>query len=42
MTDRLHSACVGGHVFNSIECDCREQMESAQAVIAEAGKGLSF
>ncbi|MFT4031265.1 MAG: GTP cyclohydrolase, partial [Siphonobacter sp.] len=21
---RVHSSCIFGHVFNSIECDCRE------------------
>ena len=28
---RVHSHCIGAHVFNSIECDCREQMEAAPA-----------
>lgn len=37
---RVHSHCVGAHVFNSIECDCREQMEAAQAAIQEAGRGI--
>lgn len=32
---RVHSNCIGGHVFNSIECDCREQFEAAQATIQE-------
>jgi GTP cyclohydrolase II len=27
-------------VFNSVECDCREQMALAQAVIAQEGRGL--
>ena len=26
--------------FNSIECDCREQMEISQQLIQKAGKGL--
>ena len=24
---RIHSHCISAHIFNSIECDCREQME---------------
>ena len=37
---RVHSSCIFGHVFNSIECDCREQMEKSQRAIQEAGKGV--
>jgi GTP cyclohydrolase II len=37
---RVHSACIGGHVFNSIECGCAAEMAAAQKIIAEAGKGL--
>ena len=37
---RVHSQCISGHVFNSIECDCREQMEMAQRQIQAAGSGL--
>lgn len=37
---RVHSSCITGHVFNSIECDCREQMEMSQAMIQKAGKGI--
>jgi len=37
---RVHSSCLAGHVFNSIECDCREQMEISQQLIQEAGKGI--
>jgi GTP cyclohydrolase II len=37
---RVHSHCVGAHVFNSVECDCREQMALAQAVIAREGRGV--
>ena len=37
---RIHSACLSAHVFNSIECDCREQMEYAQHLISENGYGL--
>ncbi len=37
---RVHSHCISAHIFNSIECDCREQMEMAQRLIQEAGSGL--
>lgn len=37
---RVHSHCVSAHVFNSIECDCREQMEMAQRMIQAAGRGV--
>jgi len=37
---RVHSQCIHGHVFNSIECDCREQMEMSQRLIEEADHGV--
>ena len=37
---RVHSSCIFAHVFNSIECDCREQMEISQQLINEAGRGI--
>jgi GTP cyclohydrolase II len=37
---RVHSHCLGAHVFNSVACDCREQMALAQAVIAHEGGGV--
>lgn len=37
---RVHSSCIFGHHFNSIECDCREQMEISQQVIQKEGKGI--
>lgn len=37
---RVHSHCIGAHVFNSVECDCREQMAAAQAMIEQAGRGV--
>ena len=37
---RVHSHCIGAHVFNSIECDCREQMNAAQEIIHKEGKGV--
>lgn len=37
---RVHSACLFGHYFNSIECDCRQQMEISQQLIGKAEKGI--
>lgn len=37
---RIHSHCIGAHVFNSVECDCREQMAAAQVMIEQAGRGV--
>jgi len=37
---RVHSHCIGAHVFNSIECTCREEMEAAQIAIQNEGLGI--
>lgn len=37
---RVHSTCIFGHYFNSIECDCREQMENSQQLIQQEGRGI--
>lgn len=37
---RVHSSCLFAHAFNSIECDCREQMEISQQLIEKKGKGI--
>jgi GTP cyclohydrolase II len=37
---RVHSHCIGAHVFNSVECTCREEMEAAQAMIQGEGRGV--
>ncbi|MBC7899794.1 MAG: GTP cyclohydrolase [Saprospiraceae bacterium] len=37
---RIHSSCISAHVFNSIECDCRQEMEISQAMIEKEGKGV--
>ena len=37
---RIHSACIGGHVFNSVECQCAAEMAAAQLEIANAGSGI--
>ena len=37
---RIHSHCIGAHVFNSIECTCREEMAAAQATVQAEGRGV--
>jgi GTP cyclohydrolase II len=37
---RIHSSCVSAHVFNSVECECREEMATAQALIEREGRGV--
>lgn len=37
---RVHSSCIFGHHFNSIECYCREQMEFSQQLIQKEGRGI--
>ena len=37
---RMHSSCIFGHYFNSVECDCQEQMDISQKLIQKAGKGI--
>ncbi len=37
---RIHSQCIGAHVFNSVECTCREEMEGAQSLIEREGRGV--
>jgi GTP cyclohydrolase II len=37
---RIHSACISAHAFNSIECDCREQMEMSQQIIQKEQLGI--
>ena len=37
---RVHSHCIGAHVFNSVECTCREEMAAAQAAIQQACRGV--
>lgn len=37
---RLHSECLTGEAFGSRRCDCREQLDAAQAVIAAEGRGV--
>ena len=37
---RVHSECVTGDVFNSLRCDCGEQVVLALESIAEEGRGV--
>lgn len=37
---RVHSSCIFGHYFNSIECDCQEQMDISQQLIQKEGRGI--
>ncbi|RMB56445.1 GTP cyclohydrolase [Dokdonia sinensis] len=37
---RVHSSCIFAHHFNSVECDCREQMEISQQLIQREGRGI--
>lgn len=37
---RIHSACIGGHVFNSIECTCAGEMAAAQSAIRSTDAGV--
>lgn len=37
---RIHSQCLTGDVFHSLRCDCRQQLELALSMIADAGAGI--
>lgn len=37
---RIHSECHTGEVFNSLRCDCREQLEAALDYIESEGVGI--
>ena len=37
---RLHSSCIFGHYFNSVECDCQEQLDVSMQLIQRAGQGV--
>jgi 3,4-dihydroxy 2-butanone 4-phosphate synthase/GTP cyclohydrolase II len=37
---RLHSQCLTGDVFGSERCDCGEQLDTALALIEQAGAGV--
>lgn len=40
VTVRVHSECLTSEVFGSLKCDCREQLEAAQAEVARRGLGV--
>lgn len=37
---RVHSSCIFGHYFNSIECSCQKEMDVSQQLIQREGKGI--
>ena len=37
---RIHSECLTSEVFNSLRCDCNEQLESALKFIEDEGRGV--
>jgi GTP cyclohydrolase II len=37
---RIHSQCLTGDVFGSLRCDCRQQLEMALSMIAQAAAGV--
>lgn len=37
---RVHSSCIFGHYFNSIECTCQQEMDNSMALIQEEGAGI--
>ena len=37
---RVHSECLTSEVFGSLKCDCKGQLERAQAEIARRGRGV--
>lgn len=37
---RIHSTCIHGHYFNSVECDCQQELNISQQLISKAGKGI--
>ncbi len=37
---RVHSECLTSEVFGSLKCDCRDQLDRAQAEIARRGTGV--
>lgn len=40
VTLRVHSECLTSEVFGSLKCDCREQLDAAQAEIGRQGLGV--
>jgi len=40
VTVRVHSECLTSEAFGSLKCDCREQLDAAQAEVARRGLGV--
>ena len=37
---RVHSGCITGDVFSSLNCDCHEQLAKSMELIEKAGNGI--
>ncbi len=37
---RVHSECLTSEVLGSLKCDCKQQLETAQAIIGQKGLGV--
>jgi GTP cyclohydrolase II len=37
---RVHSECLTSEVLGSLKCDCKEQLEAAQAHVGKEGRGI--
>lgn len=37
---RIHSRCVYGEIFESVDCDCRDQLRNSMAMMRTAGAGV--
>jgi len=37
---RIESACIFGHIFGSVKCDCSFQLKESMKLISESGKGI--
>ena len=37
---RVHSQCLTGDIFDSLRCDCGEQLDQSLQMIEEAGSGI--
>ena len=39
-TVRIHSQCVTGDIFNSLKCDCGEQLDKSLDIMVKNGEGI--
>jgi 3,4-dihydroxy 2-butanone 4-phosphate synthase/GTP cyclohydrolase II len=37
---RIHSRCVYGEIFESVDCDCRDQLRQSMSMMRKAGAGV--